>query len=281
MTEEEFLIQLILTNKVSAASKLKSEGVHAGKDIDRATIQKTADTIKAEFVQDGLQYIQYLVDENLRQNGLNSDIVKALAAFDSFILFKRQTNVALIHFDLLYWAFLRRSWVTSANETVCREEYLELLDYSHTCYGVSFNIMDTSLILIEFMMVLEILQFRQNFFYRFKLCCLSVTSSRSQYPPVPLGSISTAGFRDRFLDVILPVQSYMSGIPDSVTSFDHDSNLAKFSSRSAFSSAYDPWTYVDTFGRSKIYHPSLCSLHTSPFFRVRKGALFEMVKRNL
>ena len=45
----------------------------------------------------------------------------------------------------------------------------------------------------------------------------------------------------------------------------NDDNLASFSllsssfGRSAFAEKYDPWTYVDTFGRSKIYKSLLAS----------------------
>ena len=94
MPQEEFLIRLKMTNKVSSASKRKSEGVHSGKRTERALIQKTADTIKSEFVQEGLSYVQYLINEVLRQAGLSFKSVKWLAAFGPFIKFKRPTGVA-------------------------------------------------------------------------------------------------------------------------------------------------------------------------------------------
>ena len=60
-----------------------------------------------------------------------------------------------------------------------------------------------------------------------------------------------------FLEV--PCQSYLSCVPDFISSCCSDANLEKFAvlcasfERSAFSPEYDPWTYVDEFGRSKIY----------------------------
>ena len=51
----------------------------------------------------------------------------------------------------------------------------------------------------------------------------------------------------------------MAGVSGSSTLCSDDSNLAKFYllsasfGQSAFSPGYDPWTYVDNFGRSKIY----------------------------
>ena len=110
-----------MTNKVSKACKLKSEGIHSGKKADKALCQKAALTMKSELDRDGQAYLQYLISEVLRQAGLSSNIVKRLAAFDPFIMLKRPTEVALRHFDVLCSTFLQRSWVTAANESCCRD----------------------------------------------------------------------------------------------------------------------------------------------------------------
>ena len=52
MAAGEFLVRLNTTNKVASARKRKAEGVHSGERSDRALVQKTAETLKAEFVQD-------------------------------------------------------------------------------------------------------------------------------------------------------------------------------------------------------------------------------------
>ena len=92
LSKVEFLIRLNISNKVTTASKRKAEGVHSGKRVERAILQRTTDTIKSEFVQDGLQYLQSLIREVLQQAGLSSNIIKGLAAFDPFILFKRHSG---------------------------------------------------------------------------------------------------------------------------------------------------------------------------------------------
>ena len=74
-----------------------------------------------------------------------------------------------------------------------------------------------------------------------------------------MGSINTSGHQSRFTDVILPCQSYLSSVSGSVAFRSNDTNLSSFSllstsfGQSAFSRTYDPWTYVDAFGRGKIY----------------------------
>ena len=67
MAEDEFLLRLKLTNKVTTSSKARAEGLHFGKTSERAAIQKTATTVKTGFVNDALHYIQYLINSVLCQ----------------------------------------------------------------------------------------------------------------------------------------------------------------------------------------------------------------------
>ena len=184
MTGDEFLLRLKLTNRVTTSSKARAEGLHFGRKSERAVIQKTATTVKAGFINDALRYIQYLINSVLRQTGLSSDIIKDLAAFDPFIMFKRPTEVALRHFDLLYSTFCLRSWVTEPNESAGRDQYTELLDYLRIYYGPDFDLSNSSSDLIDFLLGLEFLQSRDHLLYLFKLCCLCVTTPSPDYPDV-------------------------------------------------------------------------------------------------
>ena len=129
MSEEDFLIRHRLTNRIATASKQSAEVTHLNKKSEKAAIEKTAAETTSSFVKEALQFIQYLVKQVLSQAGLSSELIKGLAAFDPFVLFKRPSEVGLRHFDVLYSTFQLRSWVTSANENSCRDEYLALLDY--------------------------------------------------------------------------------------------------------------------------------------------------------
>ena len=269
MPAEEFLTRLQMTNKVSKACKLKSEGVHSEKKIDKALVQKTASTIRSEFVHDGQTYIQYLIGEVLRQAGLSSNIVKGLAAFDPFIMFRRPIEVAFRHFDILYSTFLLRSWVTTANESTCRDEYVGLTDYLHNNYASDFDVTKHFRDLIDFLMSLEYMQNHSHLIHLFKLCCLCATSCSPDYPVVSMGTLSTSGFQSRSVDVVLPVQSYLSGVSVSLASCVTDRSLNDFSllsasfGQSAFSPSYDPWTYVDVFGRGKIFKSLISTCRTA------------------
>ena len=239
--------------------------MHFGKKSERPAILATTETVKSDFVKDSQQYVQYLINEVLRQTGLTTNIVKGMATFDPFILFKRPMDVALRHFDILYSTFSLRSWVSSTNESLCRDQYMQLLDHLRTAYSPDFEITSVSCDLIEFLSELEFLRDRSCLFYLFKLCCLCATTVSPTHPDVTFGTVSTAGRHSRLTDVILPVQSYMSNVRDAVASCSDDRNLARFIDfssslgRSAFAPDYDPWSYVDTFGRSKIYKSLLAS----------------------
>ena len=143
--------------------------------------------MKTSFATNAYQYIGYLLDAILRQSGLNSDIVKGLAAFDPFFLHKRPIEVALRHFEAPYTTFLLRSWVTSADELVYRTEYLELLDYLRSTYPSNFDFTEISQDLIGFLMGLEFLHDRPRLLYLFKLFCLCLTSISPTLPAVVIG----------------------------------------------------------------------------------------------
>ena len=266
---DEFLTRLNMKNKVTKASKQRSEGVLTEKKADKSTIQKTAVSVKNDFVQDCQNYLQFLIGGILRQAGLCSNLIRGLAAFDPCIMVKRPTEVALRHFDLLYRTFQLRSWVSSANESACRDEYVELLDQLKASSLPSLDVSQGSPDLIDFLVNLDFMQEHSHLMYFFKLSCLCITSESPHYPTVSIGSISTSNCQSQLVDVVLPAQSYLSGVPDSIAFCTSDSSLANFSllstsfSQSASSASYDPWTFVDEFGRNKIYKTLVASYRSA------------------
>ena len=136
---DEYLVRLKLSNQGGTASKTRAEGIHFGKKSERPARQATTETVRTTFVKDSQQYIQFLINEILKRVCLTSKIVKGLAAFDPFIMFKRPMDVALKHFDILYSTFALRSWVPNANESLCRDQYMQLLDHLRTFHGSNFD----------------------------------------------------------------------------------------------------------------------------------------------
>ena len=268
MKDDEFLVRLKMTNKVTAASNLKAAGLHFNKKSSKAVIDKTSDSAKSHFITSAKKYIEHLLRGVLQHTGLSSDIIKGLAAFDPYIMMKRPTEVALRHFGILYSTFQLRSWVTGPNEAACRDKYLALLDYLRTYHYSYPSLTDDSGDLIEFLMALDFLQTHEHLYYLFKLSCLCLTSVSPRYPAVVMGKVDSQGLQSRIADVVLPCQSYLSDVSVSLALCCTDVSLEKLSllsssiGQSGLSSDYDPWTYVDNFGRSSIYK-SFMSSHRS------------------
>ena len=104
-----------------------------------------------------------------------------------------------------------------------------------------------------------------DFFTSSTCAAWCITARSEEFLSVTFGIVGLVGPQGRFTDVVLPGQSYLSGVPDSTPFCSRDSNLSKFSllasdfGRTAFAPTYDPWDYVGTFGRSKIYKALLSS----------------------
>ena len=216
MNDDEFLIRLKVVNKLTAASYLKATGLHFNKKLSEVAIAKTAESAKTYFVSSAKKLIEFLLSGVLQHRGLSPDKIKGLAAFDPYILFKRQTAVALRHFDALYLTFQLRSWVLVSNEAYCRDEYMALLDHLRTNYSSEFSLTSSSPDLIEFFMGLEFFRTHEHVCYRFKLCCLCLNSVSPQFPAVTMGKIDTSGLQYRMADVVLSCQSCLSKVPDSL-----------------------------------------------------------------
>ena len=103
----------------------------------------------------------------------------------------------------------------------------------------------------------------------FKLCCICATSCSPDHPFVSMGTLSTSGFQSRSIDVVLLSQSYLSGVSGALAHCVTDHSLNDFSllsasfGQSAFSPAYDAWTYVDVFGRGKNYKSLISTYRTA------------------
>ena len=176
MDDEDFLIRLKIVSRVAAASNLKAAGLHFNKNSSKAAIDKTAETAKSDFVTSAKDYIKFLLSGILQHTGLSSDLIKELAAFDPYILFKRPVEIALRHFDRLFSTFQLRPCVSASNEPVCRDEYVALVGHLRTNYSSEFSSTSNPPDLIDFFMDLEFLQTHEHICYLFKLSCLCLTS---------------------------------------------------------------------------------------------------------
>ena len=265
MDTEPFLHRLKLTVRVAAACKLKAERVHFGKQTDKAIIAKTADDLKEDFATKAKNYIRFFLAEFLKQPGISSDIVKGLACFDPFVLFKTSQEFATSCFEQLYTSFRLRRWVLSSNASLCREQYLELLDHLRSLFPSPVDPVAAIPDVIDFLLNLDYLHNRPNLLHLFRLSCLCLTTTAPDLPHIHFGDIDTSKPHCRLTDVILPAQSFLHGVPGSIPVVTSDRNLSAYLSlsetfgRTAFEDGYDPWQSVDNFGRARIYRSLLAA----------------------
>ena len=69
IAEEDFLVRFRLAAKIATASKQSAEVEHLNKKSEKAAIDKTAAEATSSFVKEGLQFIQYLINQVLSQAG--------------------------------------------------------------------------------------------------------------------------------------------------------------------------------------------------------------------
>ena len=262
---ETFLHRLKLSARVTAACKLKAERAHFGKQTDKAVIAKTADDLKEDFAVKAKNYIRFFLGEFLKQSGISSDIVKGLACFDPYVLFKSTEEFSTKCFEQLYTSFRLRRWVLSSNASLCREQYLELLDHLRNLFPAPVDPVVAIPDVVDFLLNLVYLQNRANLYHLFQLSCLCLTSSAPDLPHVVFGEVDTSKPHCRLTDVILPAQSFLNGVPDSIPVVTSDRNLSSYLSligtfgHTAFEENYDPWQSVDNFGRARIYRSLLAA----------------------
>ena len=142
-------------------------------------------------------------------------------------------EVPLRHFDILFDTFQGRSFVSASAEATYRDQYVELTDYLCANYSGGLEVTEVAEDLIDFLINLDFLQAKEHLLCFFKLCCLCATSVSPVYPGVKMVIIDTSGQRGRFIDVVLPIQSYLARVPGSVARCTSEANVANFSLLSA------------------------------------------------
>ena len=98
---------------------------------------------------------------------------------------------------------------------------------------------------------------RKHLFYVFQLSCLCLTSQLPELPTIKFPGVDCSDPRSRLFDVIMPAQSYLANVANSVAVCTTEASLGTFKDLEArFSSGNvpgDPWSHVDSFGKSNFH----------------------------
>ena len=253
----DFLKRLKLRTNLETACSTKAERDCVQKSGSPEVISAT-ERIKGEFAFNARGFILSLLQAVQNHISFSSDITKGLASFDGQVLFCLAQEQASRCFADLYDSFRLRKWVPDDCLSLYRDEYLAFLDHLRVTHSDLRKDPSSLLDLVDFLSPNVALRSRPHLLYLFELACLCLTENSSPLEPVKFCGEDTSDYRCRYVEVLQPVQSYLSRVPDGVSTCTNDSALSDFTSLLQnppdFSSAsYDPWGEFDLFGRKIIY----------------------------
>ena len=124
------------------------------------------------FIDQGRQYIKYVVKEMMKHPTFMSNLVVGLASFDSSVLFRLPKTVAVDCSQHLFQSFSSRGWVARELRNVHIDDYVEFIDDVRHVYldelGVGPDVED----MVSFMSSCPEWSRREYTWELFKLCCL-------------------------------------------------------------------------------------------------------------
>ena len=256
---DDFLHRLNLTSKLDQSLKIKAVSDLSDKKLDHARVDSLRSSMRTEFCDLARHYYLFLIEGVRKHVTMTTNNVRGMASFDPHVMYEMPLDFATKCFAELYRGFRLRGWVQDAGEQTCRDEYIAVLTHLRGS-RVSLTSTPTALHdLVDFLSKLPALRERKHVFHLFKLSCLCLTDMSPNLPLVTFGNVSTANPSCRSTDVILPVQSLLANLPQSVPVCTTDKALEEFSKlcmdfiEDGLDASYDPWRSVHLFGRSKIH----------------------------
>ena len=115
------------------------------------------------------------------------------------------------------------------------------------------------------------LKLRKHSFYIFQLNCLCLTSKLPELPAIKFSGVDCNDPRSKLFDVIMPAQSYLANVANSVAVCTTEASLGTFKDLEfRFSSGNvpgDPWSHVDSFGKANL-HNTLIAVYLLAFSRL-------------
>ena len=173
--------------------------------------------------------------------------------FDPHVLLSRTLDQVSFCFNALYDSF----WVSEASMSDCRASTSNSLITSVTPIQESrTHPAPTIPNLLELLTPMPTLCSRFKLFHFYRSRCFCITESHKELPAVKSQDGDTSSQHCRLSSVKLPAKSYLYNCPDAIAVCTSETALMKYKDLELqFKSARlsgDPWSHVDTFGRSSF-----------------------------
>ena len=262
----DFLQRLRLDTKVDTVMRHQAAQDLSDQRSDRARVEKHADALKTEFCTKARNYLLFLIEAMRRHVTMTTNNVRGMACFDPQVMLSLPLEFADRCFTDLFRGFKLRGWFSGRNEQLCRDEYLGFLTDLRASGITLAGSQDVIYDVVSFLVDFAPLKSRPHIYYLFRLSCLCLTDVSKDLPTVTFGQIDSSNLQCPIVNVILPVQSFLANLPNSVEVCSTESSLVEFQrlcvdyGSEGLLANRDPWKEVDFFGRDRI-HKSLSACH--------------------
>ena len=264
LSNRDFLSRLKLKENLDAACLARVKKVYSEKqptpEGKEAAVEATGD----DFATKARGYLVHLLKVLLADISLNAGIVRGLSSFDPVALLNLPLEQATYCFSALYRSFSLRGWLENSPEADARDEYIDVVEHFRQANSGAKDTPEVFSDMISFLMDMPELKLRKHLFYIFQLSCLCLTSKLPDLPAIKFSGVDCNDPRSRLFDVIMPAQSHLANVANSVAVCTTEASLGTFKDLEfRFSSGNvpgDPWTHVDSFGKANL-HKTLISVY--------------------
>ena len=217
LSSRDFLSRLKLKEDLGATYLSRVQKENSEKKPSPTEMEAAVEATRNDFASKARGYLVFLPKAFLSDISLNAGIVKGMSSFDPFVLLNLPLEQATYCFSTLYRSFSLRGWLGNSSESEARDEYGEFLEAFRTSYSTMKDTPEVIIDVVSFLMELPEMRVRKHLFHIFQLSCLRLTSISPELPAVKLPGVDSSDPRSRVFDVIMPAQSYLANVADSVS----------------------------------------------------------------
>ena len=264
LSNRDFLSRLKLKENLDAACLARVKKIYSEKQLTPEETEAAVEASQDDFATKARGYLVHLLKVFLADISLNTGIVRGLGSFDPVALLSLPLEQATYCFSTLYRSFSLRGWLENSPEADARDEYVDFVEYFRQANSGAKDTPEVFTDMVAFLMSMPELKLRKHSFYVFQLSCLCLTSKLPELPAIKLSGVDCNDPRSRLFDVIMPAQSYLANVVNSVAVCTTEASLGTFKDLEfRFSSGNvpgDPWSHVDSFGKANL-HKTLIAVY--------------------
>ena len=257
LSNRDFLSCLKLKEDPDAACLARVEKIHSEKQMTPAETDAAVEATRDDFATKARGYFIHLLKVFLSNISLIAVIVRGLCSFDPVTLLSLPIDQATYCFSALFRSFSLRGWLENSPESDARDEYVDFLECFRNTNSGAKDTPEVFTDMVSFLMGMPELKMRKHLFYIFQLSCLCLPSKLPELAAVKVPGVDCSDPRCRLFDVIMPAQSYLANVANSVAVCTTEASVGTFKDLEALFSSGNvpgyPWSHVDSFGKSNFH----------------------------